>query len=252
MKKFAVASVALVAASLGGQALAADMPLKAPPPVIIYNWTGCYVGLFAGDSSGRSKVSDVLTGVQFAQYNMSGFLGGADVGCNYQVGNWVFGVEGDWAVTNKDGQGFDFPLNLGFIDQTHERWMATARARIGYAITDKWLWYVTGGGAWISVQQTTWAGVGAPLPIAAAAQQSQTMSGYAVGVGTEYAVGYGWSIKSEFLYVDVGTKQFFGPGANGTLNPGFLGENVRVRDYVWKVGMNKKFDWWYPPVVAKY
>jgi outer membrane immunogenic protein len=144
-------------------------------------------------------------------------------------------------VTNKDGQGFDSPLNLGFIDQTHERWIATARGRLGYAVTDKWLWYVTGGGAWISAQQSTWL-VGVPTTRAIA---TQTLGGWTAGLGTEYMLGYGWSIKSEFLYVDVGSKRFFGPGANGTLNPAFVGEDVKIRDYVFKVGMNYKFGWGY-------
>jgi outer membrane immunogenic protein len=256
MKKLFLGSVALVAMLGGPAALAADMPARPlPPPVVVANWTGCYVGLFIGTNSGKATVDryqgttvNPFTGTvapagEDAKYNLSGMLGGADVGCDYQVGAWVFGIVGDWAVTNKDGQDFDAitrsNTNGLVIDQTHERWIATARARLGYAVTDKWLWYVTGGGAWISAQQSKWVS-GAPQ---FAAIGTNTLSGWTAGLGTEYMLGYGWSVKSEFLYVDVGSKQFFGPGANGTLAATFPGQDVKIKDYIFTFGMNYRFGW---------
>jgi outer membrane immunogenic protein len=249
MKKLFLGSVALVAMLGGPAAFAADMPLRrAPAPVIVANWTGCYVGLFIGTNSGNVKVDRYANtsgnlGGEDANYNMSGMLGGAALGCNYQVGAWVWGIEGDYAVTNKDGQQFDVLTTSAtggqVIDQTHERWISTARARLGYTVTDKWLWYVTGGGAWISAQQSKWVAAAPTF----AAIGTQTLSGWTAGFGTEYMLGYGWSIKSEFLYVDVGSKQFFGPGNNGTLSATFPGEDVRIRDYIFKVGMNYSFGW---------
>jgi outer membrane immunogenic protein len=260
MKKLFLGSVALVAMLGGPAAFAADMPARPlPPPVPVANWTGCYVGLFIGTNSGKAKVDRYANSSgQFAgedaNYNLSGMLGGANIGCDYQVGAWVFGVVGDWAVTNKDGQGFDaitvvpagvpgVAAGTSLIDQTHERWIATARARLGWAVTDKWLWYVTGGGAWISAQQSKWV-TGAPQ---FAAIGTNTLSGWTAGLGTEYMLGYGWSITSEFLYVDVGRKQYFGPGGNGTF-PGstlatYPGEDVRIKDYILKFGMNYRFGW---------
>jgi outer membrane immunogenic protein len=249
MKNLAIGSVALVAMLGGPAAFAADMPARPlPPPVIVANWTGCYVGLFIGTASGKAKVDryanpDGTNGGEDANYNLSGMLGGADAGCDYQVGAWVFGILGDWAVTNKDGQQIDVITKTGLgtpvIDQTHERWIATARARLGYAITDKWLWYVTGGGAWISAQQSKWV-QGVPQLTGIG---TNTLSGWTAGLGTEYMLGYGWSIKSEFLYVDVGSKQFFGPGANGTLVPTYPGQDVKIKDYIFTFGMNYRFGW---------
>src|ERR1700694_3580439 len=80
-------------------------------------------------------------------FDMTGFTGGAYAGCDYQFGVWVLGIEGDWSKTNKEGQSF-LPFNqvlvpLGLIAgannwfTTQERWYATARARLGYAV-DKW------------------------------------------------------------------------------------------------------------------
>jgi len=43
--------------------LAADMPLKAPPPVVsLYNWTGCYVGTTVGGKWGESNQTSATTG----------------------------------------------------------------------------------------------------------------------------------------------------------------------------------------------
>ena len=55
MKKFLLGSVGL-AAMIAGPAMAADMPLKAPPPVAIFSWTGCYVGAHVGGKSSRADV----------------------------------------------------------------------------------------------------------------------------------------------------------------------------------------------------
>src|SRR5262249_26088471 len=113
MKKYGITTLALLTLGFGSGALAADMPLKAPPPPIqVFNWTGCYLGLSIGDSWGRSQHTAVAgttairggapvtlaAGTSIAdRFNLSGFLGGAQGGCNYQVGGWVIGVEGDWS-----------------------------------------------------------------------------------------------------------------------------------------------------------
>src|SRR5215831_4748600 len=98
MNKLLIAGVALAAASVGGPALAADMPLKAPPPVVVYNWTGCYLGVYIGEDTGRfnsnlnpaaplAQVPGTIFPAGIAVTNntkMSGFLGGGTFGCNYQ------------------------------------------------------------------------------------------------------------------------------------------------------------------------
>jgi outer membrane immunogenic protein len=258
MKKFLLGSVGL-AAMIAGPAVAADMPLKAPPPVAIFSWTGCYVGAHVG---GKASDSDVSYGNSnfggsgasaTGKIHMSGALGGGQIGCNYQWGTWVFGVEGDGSAVQSDGQGFETfagpPSRLTFRDQTTEHWMATARARLGYA-QDKWLIYVTGGGAWADLQTTV-----SPTAIAGpgslAAIQKNTLSGWTVGVGAEYALGYGWSIKGEYLYMDFSSSNYFNqttPFAGGVLGTDY---NVRLRQSVARFGMNYKFDWG-GPVVAKY
>src|SRR5262249_10574870 len=113
----------------------------------------------------------------------------------------------------------------------------------------KWLWYVTGGGAWAKFDTTEWL---SGSPTTTTFTQTDWRGGWTVGAGTEYALGYGWSIKGEFLYVDFGTYNTFtgGPLPQGTLEP----REVRVRDYIWRFGMNYKFGWVgkSPAVVARY
>jgi outer membrane immunogenic protein len=118
MKKLFLGSVALVALGLGAPAaFATEMRVPAytppPPPAPVYTWSGCYAGGVAGTSWGRSNRTAVVNtavpqgaGLPITNdFNLSGFTGGFDVGCNWQVGVWVFGVEGDWLATNKAGQG---------------------------------------------------------------------------------------------------------------------------------------------------
>jgi outer membrane immunogenic protein len=283
MKKFLLGSVALVALGMGAPALAADMgvrPIAAAAPVS--TWNGCYVGFYGGYAWGRSR-HETGAGAVFAgpagavsvpggftlpaatlgpaagpitdNFDVNGFIGGGTGGCQYQAGVWVIGIEGDGGVSNKDGQHFDLPpFGVGpftntFVSQTTERWTATARLRLGYAV-DKWLLYVTGGGAWAGVEATTWfAGVPGAANIVAAGgvpsiHDKKTMFGYAVGAGMEYALGYGWSIKSEYLYMDFRSKDFFNPGVATVPNAFFVTPaQVRLYDHTFKWGLNYKFDW---------
>jgi outer membrane immunogenic protein len=276
MNKLIAGSVALTAVTFATVALAADMPLKAPPPVVVYNWTGCYLGLSIGTNYGRSSgyestaatqrpvTATTLTplgavGPVSDGLGLSGMLGGAYGGCNYQFGyGWVIGVEADWSVTNKEDQAFNVFINAPAlllppatdVFSLKERWLGTARLRLGYAVTDKWLWYVTGGVAWTKLDSSQWV---VSLPNATTAIQTDRRTGWTVGVGTEYAVGYGWSIRSEFLYVDLGRYTTF-----TNVQPPFVSGfgpltnlSVKLHDYIWRVGMSYKFGWT-PAVVAKY
>jgi outer membrane immunogenic protein len=292
MNRLFLASVALVALSAGGSALAADMPVKArpAPPPALYSWTGCYGGGFVGygwgnsqhrsldpreepfweraGSAGSARASESnfqrVVGDITPSFDMSGALGGFNVGCQYQFGWWLIGIEGDGAVTNKDGQAFNNFLGFSqpentlappperfFVSQTTERWIATARLRLGYA-ADKWLFFITGGGAWSGVDVTVWDSL-APV---VTAHHKRTLSGWTVGAGYEYALGYGWSWKSEFLYIDYGWSRFFdpadtcAPSCDAFLRP----REVSLKNYIFRTGLNWRFDWGKAPVavMAKY
>src|SRR6201985_2333977 len=127
MKRLFLGSVALVALGLGTPAaFAADMrgaPAPVAPPA--YTWSGCYIGGGGGYSTGRAtqytapgarvtalggQPGTVVPppGVNITdQFNLSGFVGTGELGCNWQWGAWVFGIEGDGSTTNKEGQAFE-------------------------------------------------------------------------------------------------------------------------------------------------
>ncbi len=84
-------------AFVAAPALAADLPVKAPPapaPIPVFSWTGFYLGANVGGAWSNSTITDNVTGASLSTDN-SGFIGGGQVGFNYQVNNWVFGVEWD-------------------------------------------------------------------------------------------------------------------------------------------------------------
>jgi outer membrane immunogenic protein len=228
MKKFLIAGFAFGA--LIAPAVAADMPLKAPPPAVrAYGWTGCYLGGSVGGIWRRSdstniSVVDRGSGAGAAaaagaiptsySYGGSSWLGGGQLGCNYQASNWVFGVETDMSGTRLDaGQTIDtnvppfFPLTSS-VSQNMS-WIGTTRGRLGVA-WDGVLLYATGGAAYANVNYTYFqSNVAGGGPVATAAADSNIQFGWTAGGGLE--VGFGaWSVKGEYLYYNLGNHTLNG------------------------------------------
>ena len=241
----AIISGALIGA--GSAALAADLPVKARPmgPVeTVTNWTGCYVGAAGGGIWGRESVTSATTtaGATVTSINPTGALIGGTVGCNYQTGNFVLGLEGDLSWTSLRGSAGDLPpFNTAFSHSVRTNWMDTARARVGYS-WNRTLLYVTGGGAFTGIQDSaTGPGI--------AATQTTSRAGWVAGGGIEYMIAPDWSAKIEYLYADFGTVRdaFETVPPAGTL----LGVNTRLTESVVRAGINWHFNWG-GPVVARY
>ena len=120
MKRFLMTAVAMAVLASAPSALAADlrarMPVKSPPPVVsaLYSWTGCYVGVHGGYAWGRKRVyDDAGIEAEDARHNVDGSIVGGQVGCNVQRDRWVFGVEGQAAWADIDGE-IPFNPSLGF------------------------------------------------------------------------------------------------------------------------------------------
>jgi len=104
MKKIVVGFSVLLGL-MGAQALAADLPLRSPPPVApLFTWTGCYVGGQVGGGWGRETASaPVLAPGISVTGDTSGVIGGGQIGCNYQFApTWVIGIEGDGSATSHE------------------------------------------------------------------------------------------------------------------------------------------------------
>src|SRR5664280_635538 len=156
-------------------ASAADLPVKAPfqqaAPAILYNWNGWYVGANAGYSWGTSAIdyaqdagSTFLVppfdagGTVSSSVSPKSFIGGGQLGFNYQTGVWVFGVETDFAWRDRTESAI-FTSNLNPFGDTltlsdRQNWVGTLRGRIGVtpATMSNWLFYVTGGLAYGSFE----------------------------------------------------------------------------------------------------
>src|SRR5437016_8904803 len=128
MKKILLGSVATGALVAAGSASAADLgprpAYKAPPmvaPVPVFSWTGCFVGAHGGWGWGKKDVTEVgrsgpaaatnVAGSASAGIDTSGAIFGGQIGCDYQfAGNFVIGVQGDFAGARMTGDVVGFPL----------------------------------------------------------------------------------------------------------------------------------------------
>ncbi len=168
MKKLLLAGMAGVALSAGAPSNAADLgtrqPYKAPPvlaPIPIFTWTGCYIGGHVGGGWGQKTFSDNPNSADFAvadggttpeslKNDVSGFLGGGQVGCNYQFApNWLVGVEGSFSGADIKGDVVD-PFNTGKTFHAKTDWLASVTGRLGWT-WDRWMIYGKGGVAGLTI-----------------------------------------------------------------------------------------------------
>ena len=236
MKKLVLRSLVALT-TMGGAAVAADMPLKAPPPPVVFNWTGCYVGIEGGGAWGRSRHDNVggggiLFGSFTPRFDISGGLAGVEYGCNQQFGgNWVFGIEGDWSWTSKRGSSPDTGVagNPTFTSETKELWISTSRARVGWAWDRLWI-YGTGGFAAARIQANV------TIPGLGTFSDRHIQYGWTVGAGLEYAFWNNLSLKAEYLYVRLENAEFF-PAFTPVVPRGGL----NVDNNIVRVGLNWRF-----------
>jgi outer membrane immunogenic protein len=238
----------LVAASLaaaglgvgfGAAASAADLgrPALAPtytkaPVVAPISWTGCYLGGSVGGAWSRTSYSEG-PGDDDGGNTGSSFVGGGQIGCDYQAGQWVFGAQGmfDWGAIKGN---YVVPLDdaddpgTGFRVFNNNKWLATATGRIGYAIQPALLLYGKGGAAWTSINIST-----ADPTAAETALATDNRFGWTFGAGLEYMFAPNWSVFAEYDYLGFGTKTVTGNG---------LAVDVKQDVQVALVGVNWHFN----------
>ena len=264
MKRINIA-IAALASLLTTSAFAADlaprMYSKAPAPVVaVYDWTGFYIGGNVGYSWGRSSDTSTLTNAagtilltSAGKANLDGIVGGGQIGYNWQMQNWVWGLEADIQGTDEKGSrafsylpapiignNFAPTVAVPFALSQKIDWFGTVRARAGVLVDPKVLLYVTGGLAYGEVKTSEAIGV-VPVWFSSAT----TNVGWTVGAGIEGVIGGNWTAKLEYLYVDLRTVSgsFTLPSTN------IISYSSHITDNVLRVGVNYKFG---GPVVAKY
>jgi outer membrane immunogenic protein len=269
VKKLAIAvsilAISAVSASAADMAVkAAPMPMAAP-----FSWTGFYVGGNVGygwGDRGASVVAPDAASVAFFgpaiaagalptfyKPNPGGVIGGVQAGYNWQFNRAVVGIEADFQGSDVNGTRTINTAGIpGFVPITgiaSERldWFGTVRGRLGYAANTA-LFYVTGGVAYGSVNHAYFTSAPTVGQIAAGSARQDNV-GYAVGAGVEWAFNQNWSVKGEYLFMDLGSHNTTAFGVAGTPVGATLVMRNSDQFNIARVGVNYR---WGGPVVAKY
>lgn len=270
MKKLAIALTVVVA--FGGQAVAADMAVKArqaPPPVIpVASWTGCWIsggggyGISRTDRDSRDEATNALN-VQNNTSGSDGWLATAGLGCDYQFSSrWVVGgfVDGTWSDIKGDQAWRVFFSGATFVGTAKQDWSWAAGARVGYLVTPAFLTYVNAGFTQAHYTAYNLNEIIAPFAFTGLQVPGQTFDGWFVGAGVEYAFDWmpGLFVKSEgrasyydrrdsrLPCISAGTQC-----AGVTPDPFGNIDSRRPITYTTKIELVYRFNWG-GPVVAKY
>jgi outer membrane immunogenic protein len=253
---------AAAVAALSAPAAAADMrmPMKAPPPIAaIFSWTGFYIGVNGGGAFGAGHnaiVTETFNGAlftsgtwpgsgNFGKLDPSGGFGGGQIGYNYQVSNWVFGIETDiQGASIKDTATATLPYIVApntitaSVSQKLD-WFGTVRGRLGIAF-DRVLIYGTAGFAYGQTQ--TALTMTDTLGFVAAGSSKSTKTGWVAGGGVEWAFAPNWSVKGEYQYIDLGRKGVTAQEFVGAVPTLFaVSTSARNDSHTGRIGINYRF-----------
>lgn len=224
----AVATVLFGLLAVTKQASSADLspgPIATPAVAPAgYNWNGLYLGLNAGAAFGTDTTTASGGGVAAAaSANIPGFIGGAQIGVNYQTGAVVWGFEADFDASTQNQS-----LASGVLAGTSQMpWFGTLRGRLGVAF-DRLLIYGTAGGAAGELKSNF------TIP-AGPTSTTVTYGTWTAGGGFEYGITDNLSARVEYLYFDtdnVGT---------GTIGPPTTTITSRLKENLVRAGLNYRF-----------
>jgi len=252
MKKMFLAAAALATLSMGGTAGAADLPpaYKAPPPApVVYSWTGCYLGAGGGygmwNQETYVETFPVIVPLSSATTaGGRGWLGTVQVGCDYQIGSsFVIGAFADYDWASIKGQ-YSPPATAGGNPFSGEEKMTSAWAaggRIGWLPFDRLLTFFSAGYTQARFNAINFFSVNPPFLANGLSIASHTYSGWFIGSGYEYAIGWlpGLYWKTEYRYASYRADDipFLAAGVVGTagINSKKYTQTVRS-ELVWRFG----------------
>jgi outer membrane immunogenic protein len=248
-------------------AMAADMRLKAPPP--LSTWTGLYWGVNVGwigssqyniantgtdtDLSGLGTLLAVGAIPGSILVSHSGFIGGGQIGYNWQIDpSWVWGIEADFQGTTVNGSAGS--VSLGVVPaQTQVTTvykyelddLGTVRARLGWLSSPNLLWYGTGGLAYGQTRLASSMQCPAALPpcqneSTIATSSTHTSAGWTAGAGVEWKLSPVWSVKTEYLYAELGGQNNTIVYTYGPFTSSLTSTVQREKDNIVRFGVNYK------------
>jgi outer membrane immunogenic protein len=189
----------------------------ASPPC---SWQGAYIGLHAGGQLGNSEGNDLddynMTGKW--GFDQSGFVGGMQLGYNFQLGRIIIGPEVDFGYMNIEGKATEpGSIAADTFGETSSDFYFTLRGRAGVAL-DCWLFYVTGGAIGVNYDShvVDFSGSGGASPNTLNGSNSDLIFGWTVGGGLERSIGEHWSVKLEYLYFNLENARVTARDPGGT------------------------------------
>ncbi|RTL48924.1 MAG: porin family protein [Bradyrhizobiaceae bacterium] len=243
MKKLLIAAAALLAATAARGADMVPRTYTKAPAIPVSNWTGFYAGANVGYAWGDPSIfyapnNSVIAGSGSAfptgSWDNSGALGGAQLGFNWHVNpQWVTGIEADIDASGIKGSNASAGVvgfgAASFTTSQKVDWFGTVRGRLGFLPTDRLLIYGTGGLAYGEIKEDTSLTrstglhvTGGGFGVSCTANQtcfagstSGVRTGWTAGAGFEYALLQNVSVKTEYLYVDLGGNSVIGTAFNG-------------------------------------
>lgn len=253
MRITALTACALLASSgaFAADAIVPYVPEPAPVVADTFSWNGGYVGLNAGYAWGKFKHNvetkrpegksplpgtpeseidyEILDAATYSS-SPSGFIGGVQIGYNWQFDQFVFGLETDFQGGRLKDSVSGGVSPYTFNAETKIDWFGTARVRLGYVPTERLMIYATGGLAYAHVKSyMNYAGYESAV--------SKTKTGYTVGGGAEYAIDNHWSLKTEYLFTDLGKIDTLNAQRGYTK----FSAETKANFHTVRVGLNYKF-----------
>jgi len=253
MRNLLFAQAAVLAVTLAGPAIAADLPLKSEVPYVAprFSWTSCYLGGHVGGGFARKDMIDPVqlvqdsfggpgttTGITTVRTSPSGVVIGGQIGCDYEfASNLVIGIEGAASGSTMKGR-TNVGLPAGAPDlalvQANTDFLTSVTGRVGYAF-DNVLLYAKGGvalaGDKYNVSGVSSIGNGGPFNF----QGLDNRLGWTVGGGVDWAFSRHWSMNVEYDYYKFGNGNIL---MSDPLSGGAGVVDVKQTVQVVKVGVN--------------
>lgn len=187
MRRGLIGAAALAMSLATQAAFGADLPAASPyyrqavPYTSVYNWSGAYLGGTLGYQWGS---------VGGLANRPRGIFGGVEAGYNWQINQFVYGIEGDLNLSSASNVFAPFKFS--------NPWFGTVRGRAGWAFDNILVYGTLGLAVGEVTAQSTITGV----------SQSQTHWGWVGGLGMEVGFAPNWTAKIEYLYVDLGSRAY--------------------------------------------